>query len=161
MCLVEPATRESGFDLLRTLPVDDHVVFSPASIGHAVTMASAAGDDAMRSAIESALGLPEDAHEAWNHIDRVISASRSDKVTVTIADRIWPDFVERLDQDLLDEIDSTFTTGPYELLLPKWDDEYEIDLLEWLTDIGAASAATSGQGRAISGNADASGCPAA
>lgn len=39
---------------------------------------------------------------------------------------------------MLDEIDNTFTTGPYELLLPKWDDKYRIDLLDWFTEIGAA-----------------------
>lgn len=50
-------------------------------------------------------------------------------------------FVEELDQDLLDEIDATFTTGPYELLLPKWEDDYQIDLLPWLRDLGAAPGA--------------------
>ncbi len=39
---------------------------------------------------------------------------------------------------MLDEIDSTFSTGPYELLLPKWDDHYQIDLLPWLASIGVA-----------------------
>jgi serine protease inhibitor len=50
----------------------------------------------------------------------------------------YDDFVKALDQDLLDEIDATFTTGPYELLLPKWDDEFQLDLLDWLNDLGAA-----------------------
>ncbi len=273
---------DAGFALLRELPTDENVVFSPASIGHALLMASAAGDDATREAIETAFGLPDGAHDAWNYIDHDIAANQSDEVTVTIADRIWPrigiepdqqwvdllaskhgadvvpldfandaeasrgtindwvsdrteglidellpsgfiepetvlvltdtvyfaadwklpfgkygpvegtfttldgtdldvsfmqelelddkrgkgegfvgaeipysgsdysmlilipdegsyqELVERLDQDLLDEIDSTFTTGPYELLLPKWEDEYQIDLLDWLSDIGAA-----------------------
>lgn len=44
----------------------------------------------------------------------------------------------RLDQTFLDEIDTTFTTGPYELLLPRWNDAYQLDLLTWLTNIGAA-----------------------
>lgn len=43
-----------------------------------------------------------------------------------------------LDQTFLDEIDTTFTTGPYELLLPQWDDASQLDLLAWLSDIGAA-----------------------
>ncbi|MEJ7801639.1 MAG: serpin family protein [Ilumatobacter sp.] len=274
---------DAGFDLLRRLPADDNVVFSPASIGHALLMAAAAGDDTTRTAIESAFGLPAEAHEAWNSIDHTIAGSQSDQVTVTIADRIWPrieiepdqqwvdllaaqhgtdvvpldymnqpdasreiindwvsdrtnalipellpdgfidpvttvlvltdavyfaaewatpfgkygpidglfttvdgdkvdvsfmqqlelddrrgigdgyvgaeipyagndysmlilvpdagryhDVLDRLDQDLLDEIDNTFTTGPYELLVPKWDDDYQIDLLDWLTEIGAA-----------------------
>ncbi|MEM9515775.1 MAG: serpin family protein [Actinomycetota bacterium] len=272
----------AGFDLLRTLPRDENVVFSPASIGHALLMASAAGDDVTRSAIETALALPKDAHSAWNAIDQSIAAAQSDQVTVTIADRIWPaigvqpdqdwvdllaadhgadvvpldfagdrdesrdiintwveertdgliadllppgfldertvlvltdavyfaadwatpfgkygsqpgsfttangealdvsfmrelelsdrrgagdgfvgaeipyagddysmlvlvpdagefeSFVDRLDQSLLDDIDASFGTGPYELLLPKWEDEFRIDLLAWLTEMGAA-----------------------
>jgi serpin B len=273
---------DAGFDLLRQLPLEDNVVFSPASIAHALLMASAAADDATRSAIESAFGLPAGSHEAWNSIDHTIAGTQSDQVTITIADRIWPrigiepdqrwidllaaqhgsdvvpldfdrqpeasrqvinewvgdrteglipellpdgfitgntvlvltdavyfaadwatpfgkygpldgtfttldgteidvsfmreleladrrgagdgfvgaeipyaggdysmlilvpdagryeELIERLDQEMLDEIDATFTTGPYELLLPKWADDYSIDLLEWLTDVGAA-----------------------
>jgi serpin B len=45
---------------------------------------------------------------------------------------------DRLDQDLLDEVDATFTTGPFELWLPKWADDTQIDLLAWLSEIGAA-----------------------
>lgn len=273
---------DAGFDLLRRQPTDENVVFSPASIGHALLMAAAAADDATRTAIEDAFGLPAGAHDAWNTVDQSIAASQSDEVTVAIADRIWPregvqpdqdwvdllashhgadvvpldfagdadgsraaindwvserteglipdllpegfldpttvlvltdtvyfaaewqvpfgkygpvdgvfttadgttvdvsfmrelelgdrrgagdgfvgaeipyagdeysmlvlvpdegrfdELVERLDQDLLDEIDATFTTGPYELLLPTWDDEYRVDLLDWLGEIGAA-----------------------
>ena len=273
---------DAGFELLRSLPVEDNVVFSPTSIAHALLMAAAAGDETTRSAIESAFNLPDGAHEAWNSIDQSIAASQSEQVTVTFADRIWPgvgiepdqewvdllaalhgadvvpldfanapddsrqvindwvsdrteslipdllpegligpatvmvltdtvyfaadwatpfgkygpvdgtfttldgtevdvsfmqqlelgdrrgvgdgfvgaeipyagddysmlvlvpdagrydDLINRLDQELLDEIDSTFTTGPYELLLPKWEDDYQIDLLDWLTEIGAA-----------------------
>jgi serpin B len=273
---------DAGFELLRLLPSGDNVVFSPASIGHALLMAAAAGDDDTRVSIETAFGLPDGAHEAWNSIDQRIAAEQSDQVIVTFADRIWPrigiepdqewidllasrhgadvvpldfaneteasrrtindwvsdrtgelipellpdgfittatvlvltdaiyfaadwatpfgkygpvdgtfttpdgserdvsfmqelelgdrrgagdgfvgaeipyagndysmlvlvpdagryqELIERLDQNLLDEIDATFTTGPYELLLPKWDDHYQIDLLDWLTDLGAA-----------------------
>jgi serpin B len=273
---------DAGFELLRRLPSDENVVFSPSSIGHALLMAAAAGDDTTRAAIEIAFGLPDGAHEAWNTLDQSIAATQSDQVTVTIADRIWPhvgiepdqewvdllaafhgadvvpldfagepgasrdiinewvsertedlipdllpdgfiqpntvlvltdtlyfeadwerpfgkygpvdgtftttdgteldvsfmqeleladrrgvgdgfvgaeipyaggdysmlvlvpdagrydDLLARLDQDLLDEIDASFTTGSYELLLPKWSDDYQIDLGEWLTDIGAA-----------------------
>ncbi len=273
---------DAGFDLLRQEPLADNVVFSPASIGHALLMAAAAGDDATRAAIETALGLPDGAHDAWNAIDHQIADSQSDQVTVAVADRIWPragvepdqawidllashhgadvvpldyptdvdgsrktinewvserteglipellpdgfispqtvlvltdtlyfaadwarpfgkygpvegtfttydgtevavsfmrelelddrrgrgdgfvgaeipyagddysmlvvvpdegrydELVERLDQQLLDEIDRSFTTGPYELLLPKWKDSYQLDLIDWLTDVGAA-----------------------
>ncbi len=45
---------------------------------------------------------------------------------------------ERLSQNLLDEIDNSFTMGPYELRLPQWSSTTEIDLIPWLTDIGAA-----------------------
>jgi serpin B len=45
---------------------------------------------------------------------------------------------ESLSQDMLDEIDATFSTGPYELLLPKWESDAPIDLKEWLTEVGAA-----------------------
>ncbi|HWL45460.1 MAG TPA: serpin family protein [Ilumatobacter sp.] len=276
---------DAGFDLLRRLPTGDNVVFSPASIGHALLMAAAAADEPTRAAIESAFALPADAHAAWNSIDQAIAASQSERVSVAIADRIWPrvgvtpaqewvdllathhgadvipldfagdpqasrrtindwvgeqtaglipellpdgfiqgntvlvltdaiyfaadwektfgkygtvagsfttadgaevdvsfmreleltdrrgrgdgfvgaeipylgddysmlvlvpdagtyeDFVGRLDQGLLDSVDATFTAGPYELLLPKWDDSYQIDLLAWLTDLGAAPGA--------------------
>lgn len=271
---------DAGFDLLRDLPLADNVVFSPASIGHAVLIAEAAGDDVTAAAIDTAFELPPEAHEAWNTLDRQIDASQSEQVTVRIADRIWPrvgsepdqgwidliasrhgvdvvpldfadgpasqqeindwvgekteglirelltapppagtvmvltdalyfaadwampfgkygpvngtfttvdgteralqfmheleladrrgtgdgfvgaeipyaggdysmlvlvpdpgryeELIERLDQDLLDEIDASFTTGPYELLLPKWEHDSTIDLLPWLTDLGVA-----------------------
>lgn len=45
---------------------------------------------------------------------------------------------QRLDQDLLDEIDATFTTGPYEVLIPKWETTTKLDLMEWLTELNAA-----------------------
>jgi len=46
-----------------------------------------------------------------------------------------------LDQAMLDEIDATFTTGPYELRLPKWKTKTATDLLPWLTELGAAPGA--------------------
>ncbi len=46
---------------------------------------------------------------------------------------------DRLGGDLLDEIDDGFTAGPFELLLPPWEDATEqLDLLPWLEGIGAA-----------------------
>lgn len=45
---------------------------------------------------------------------------------------------DRLDNDFLAGVDASFTTGPYELLIPKWEDDTQIDLLDWLTEIGAA-----------------------
>lgn len=273
---------DAGFDLLRAQPAGENVVFSPASIGHAVLMAEGAADHATRSAIAAAFDLPAGAHDAWNRLDQELAASQSDQITVTIADRIWPrldispdqawidllasrhgaevvpldlsgdpdssrdhindwvaertkdlipellpdgfiepdtalvvtdtlsfngdwaqpfgkygpvdgtfttvdgeavstsfmrelelrdrrgtgdgfvgaeipyaagaysmlvlvpdegryeDVLARLDQQLLDEIDATFTTGPYELLLPKWDDTYQLDLLPWLSSLSIA-----------------------
>jgi len=43
-----------------------------------------------------------------------------------------------LDQTFLDDIDSTFTSGPYELLLPKWETNSTLDLIPFLGEIGAA-----------------------
>src|SRR6056297_1191344 len=66
---------DAGFDLLRRQPIDRNVVFSPASIGHALLMAAAAADDATRIAIEESFGLPTGAHDAWNDIDQAIAAA--------------------------------------------------------------------------------------
>lgn len=58
---------------------------------------------------------------------------------------IVPDDFEAFRQDLsqatLDEIDAEIVPGPYELLLPKWEAKSDIDLLPWLTDMGAAPGA--------------------
>lgn len=43
-----------------------------------------------------------------------------------------------LNHDFLTEVDAAFTTGPYELLLPKWETDTQLDLIEWLTELGAA-----------------------
>ena len=276
---------EAGFALWRAQPPAGNLVFSPASIGHALLMARAAADEATGAAIDLALGLPAGAaaHQAWNAIDQSIARAveAEDELTVAIADRIWPrldvrpdqawvdlltaehgvttqpldlagdpegsrevinawvgeqthglipqllpagfihgrtvlvltdalyfkarwervfgkygpvpgDFTrldgstveveflqeleladrrgrgdgfvgaeipyvgpfsmllivpdegrfaevrDRLSQGLLDEIDAAFTTGPYELLMPKWDDTTQLDLMGWLTEIGAA-----------------------
>lgn len=276
----------AGFALWREQPVEGNLVFSPASIGHALLMARAAADEATGAAIDAALGLPAGAaaHQAWNAIDQDIArvTGQVDELTVVLADRIWPrldvqpdqgwvdllaaehgvstqpldlagdpegsrqvingwvgeqtrglipellpegfihgdtvlvltdalyfaarwerefgkygpvagaftrldgstvdvqfmqelelddrrgrgvGFVgaeipyvggafsmllivpgegrfaevrDRLDQSLLDEIDASFTTGPYELLMPGWEDEAQLDLMGWLEGIGAA-----------------------
>jgi len=56
---------------------------------------------------------------------------------------------ERLSQDLLDEIDATFATGPYELLMPGWSDKAQLDLLGWLTEIGQRPAFTRASPRSL------------
>jgi serpin B len=277
---------EAGFDLWRTRPVDENLVFSPSSIGHALLMVRAAADESTGAAIDSALGLPAGvaSHLAWNNIDQSITASDEAEpdAMVNAADRIWPridvtpdqqwvdllaaehgattkklDFAaapqqsrelindwvakqtkglirdllpegavegqtvlvltdalyfkaewqrpfgkygpvrdvftrldgsttrvsfmqelelrdkrgrgdgfvgaeipyvggefsmlvivpdqgrfaeirDRLDQDLLDRIDDSFTTGPYELLIPKWADHTQLGLLSWLEEMGAS-----------------------
>ncbi len=53
----------------------------------------------------------------------------------------FADVRDRLGQDLLDEIDRTFTTGPYELQLPKWKNTSNLDLLPWLEELGVAPGA--------------------
>jgi serpin B len=45
---------------------------------------------------------------------------------------------DALDQAFLAEIDATFTTGPYELLIPAWETTTQIDLLDWLKRTGVA-----------------------
>lgn len=92
----------AGFELLRLQPVDENVVFSPSSIGHALLMASAAADEPTRAAIVDTFGLPDGAHAAWNAIDQVIADDQNDQVTVTIADRIWPRLDVEPDQEWID-----------------------------------------------------------
>lgn len=50
----------------------------------------------------------------------------------------FEEFRSELDQATLDEIDAAIVPGPYELLLPKWETESDIDLMPWLSDMGAA-----------------------
>ena len=276
----------AGFELWRTQSTEGNLVFSPASIGHALLMVRAAADEATGVAIDQAFGLPDglSAHQAWNATEQLIAAAAEseDEITITIADRIWPrldltpdqgwidllaaqhgattetlDFLgdpdgsrevinswvgdqttglipellpegfidpltilvltdavyfkaqwrtpfgkyesvtdsftrldgstteveymrelelaerrgvgdgfvgaeipyiggefsmlviipdegefptirDRLGQELLDEIDATFTTGPYELLIPKWETTTQLDLIAWLTEQDAA-----------------------
>jgi serpin B len=45
---------------------------------------------------------------------------------------------DRLDQGLVDQIDQALTTGPYELLMPRWKTTSAIDLMAWLVEMGAA-----------------------
>jgi serpin B len=86
---------DAGFDLWRSQPVEENLVFSPASVGHALLMVRAAADTATGSAIDSVFALPdgEDAHNAWNSVDRMIAADANaqEEITLTIADRTWPD----------------------------------------------------------------------
>lgn len=90
---------DAGFALWRSRPTDENVVFSPASIGHALLMAKAAADPRTAAAIDDAFGLSDGSapHEAWNLADRMVtdSAASEDEIDITIADRIWP----RLDVD--------------------------------------------------------------
>ncbi len=50
----------------------------------------------------------------------------------------FQDMRMRLGQDLLDEIDLTMAEGAFELVMPQWSTTTAIDLLDWLTEIGAA-----------------------
>ena len=43
-----------------------------------------------------------------------------------------------LSSEFLATIDAAFSPGPYELLIPEWETTSALDLLPWLTDIGAA-----------------------
>ncbi len=56
---------------------------------------------------------------------------------------------QRLSQDLLAEIDNTFTTGPYELRMPKWEASSTINLADWLTELRIAPGAYPGIGPGV------------
>ncbi len=96
----------TGFDLWRTQSAEGNLVFSPASIGHALLMARAAAEPATGASIDGALALPDGlaAHQAWNAIDQMIAAAAEaeDDVTIAIADRIWPRLDVTPDQAWLD-----------------------------------------------------------
>lgn len=90
VALLAAGMNDAGFGLLRTLPADENAVIGPASVGHALLMAQGAADDTTRAAIDAAFGFDADAHDAWNALDRAISDTQSDEVTISMADRIWP-----------------------------------------------------------------------
>lgn len=96
----------AGFDLWRTQSIKDNLVFSPASIGHALLMARAAADTSTGVNIDEAFALPEGlaAHQAWNAIDQMIAANAEsqEEITISIADRIWPRLDVTPDQAWLD-----------------------------------------------------------
>ena len=83
---------EAGFELWLRQDPGSNLVFSPMSIAHALLMARGAADDATGAAIDAALRLPDDPHQACNAIDQLMAAAAAaeDELTVTLADRIWP-----------------------------------------------------------------------
>ncbi|HKO93177.1 MAG TPA: serpin family protein [Polyangiaceae bacterium] len=96
----------AGFELLRTQPARDNLIFSPASIGHALLMARGAADDATGASLDAAFALPAGlaAHEAWNALDHALAAAAEDEaeVTITLADRIWPRLGVKPEQEWVD-----------------------------------------------------------
>ncbi len=56
---------------------------------------------------------------------------------------------KRLSQEFLTEIDNTFTTGPYELRMPKWETTSTINLSDWLTELSIAPGAYPGIGPGV------------
>lgn len=103
---------DAGFELMRTQPLDQNLVFSPLSIGHALLMARGAADGDTGAAIDSAFGLPEGGagHDAWNAVDAALLSSNgtaiaideSESPIVTVADRLWPSMSARPDQAWID-----------------------------------------------------------
>lgn len=103
---------DAGFELMRNQPVDENLVFSPLSIGHALLMARGAADDTTGAAIDMAFGLPGGmaAHDAWNALDAALVASNgtatavdeTDSPIVTVADRLWPSATAAPDQTWID-----------------------------------------------------------
>jgi serpin B len=142
---------DAGFDLLRRQPPPENVVFSPASIGHALLMAEAAADQRTRAAIQTAFALPANAHDAWNRIDQDLAASQP--ATLTIADRIWPSLETRPDQAWIDLLASRHGADVVPLnfggdpdgsrdLINAWVSEHTRQLIPELVADGAISAAT-------------------
>ena len=103
---------DAGFELMRAQPLDENVVFSPLSIGHALLMAREAADETTAAAIDDTFGLPDgmSAHEAWNSLDTDLAASNGTAVAidetaspiVTVADRLWPSTSATPDQAWID-----------------------------------------------------------
>ena len=103
---------DAGFELMRSQPVEDNLVFSPLSIGHALLMAREAADGGTVAAIDAAFGLPDGiaAHDAWNALDAALVASNgtataideSESPIVTVADRLWPSASAAPDQVWID-----------------------------------------------------------
>ncbi len=127
---------EAGFDLWRTQAVEDNLVFSPMSIGHALLMARAAADEPTGAAIDLALGLPEDPHAAWNAIDQRMAdnAARQEDITLTLADRIWPRLDLAPNQDWVDLLTAEHgvTVQPLDLA---GDQEGSRDIInEWVAE---------------------------
>ena len=52
----------------------------------------------------------------------------------------------RLSAGFVDEVDATFSSGPYKLQMPEWETTSTIDLLGWLTDLGIAPGSYPGIG---------------
>ena len=103
---------DAGFELMRSQPMDENLVFSPLSIGHALLMARAAADEGTGAAIDDTFGLPDGmaAHDAWNALDAALAASNgtavaideTDSPIVTVADRLWPSATANPDQAWID-----------------------------------------------------------
>ncbi len=103
---------DGGFDLMRSQPAGENLVFSPLSIGHALLMARGAADDATAAAIDDAFALPAGvaAHDAWNALDTQLAATNAtataldetDTPIVTVSNRLWPSSSASPDQDWVD-----------------------------------------------------------
>ncbi len=102
----------AGFDLMRLQPVEDNLVFSPMSIGHALLMAAAAADEPTAAAISATFGTPDGmaAHDAWNSLSAAIEAANGTTTAmddrpspiVTLSDRLWPSTNANPDQEWVD-----------------------------------------------------------
>ncbi len=95
---------QAGFAWWSGRPVEDNLVFSPLSIGHALLMVHPAGDEPTQAAIAAAFGLGNQAHEAWNALDRSLAeaADSQPDITVSIADRVWPKVGRSIDTEWLE-----------------------------------------------------------
>ena len=54
-----------------------------------------------------------------------------------------------LSTEFLATVDAAFSPGPYELVMPEWETTSALDLLPWLTEIGAAPGSYPGIGPGV------------
>ncbi|MFP3915866.1 MAG: serpin family protein [Actinomycetota bacterium] len=129
---------DAGFQLMGDQAPGDNLVFSPLSIGHALLMARGAADEATGAAIDGLFSLPDGraAHEAWNALDQAMAhaAEAEEDLTLSVADRIWPDLDVEPDQGWIDLLASEHGAS-VEVLDLQGDPEGSRDTINaWVSD---------------------------
>ncbi len=128
---------QAGYNLWLAEGPEDNFVFSPLSIGHALLMARAAADQATGESIDATFGLPPDlsAHQAWNALDAMLSASADrGEIELILADRIWPDVTTSPDQGWVDLLAAEHGASSQVLDLRGDPDRSAEIINEWVSD---------------------------